>query len=68
MHGQQMCPWLSVTCPGDRAIQELKERRFVVGGQQVAIVQSGKTPIWRSASTHVIQVRMVERDPLPADE
>lgn len=51
-----------------RAIQELKERRFVVGGQQVAIVQSGKTPIWRSASTHVIQVRMVERDPLPPDE
>ena len=54
--------------PAGRAIQELKERRFVVGGQQVAIVQSGKTPIWRSASTHVIQVRMVERDPPPPDE
>ncbi len=53
---------------GGRAIQELKQRRFVVGGQQVAIVQSGRQPIWRAASTHGIQVRMVDRDPEPAEE
>lgn len=41
-----------------RAIKYLKERNFVKGGQQVAIVQSGREPIWRSASTHAIQVRM----------
>lgn len=39
-----------------RAIEELKARGYVKGGQQVAIVQSGRQPIWRSASTHAIQV------------
>ena len=39
-----------------RAIQELKARGFLVGGQQVGIVQSGRQPIWRAASTHAIQV------------
>ena len=39
-----------------RAIAYLRERNFVKGGQQVAIVQSGREPIWRSASTHAIQV------------
>ena len=39
-----------------RAIDELKARGYVKGGQQVAIVQSGRQPIWRSASTHAIQV------------
>lgn len=29
------------------------------GGQQVAIVQSGRQPIWRSASTHAIQVSVI---------
>lgn len=38
------------------AIVELKARGYVSGGQQVAIVQSGKQPIWRAASTHAIQV------------
>ena len=38
------------------AIAELKQRGYVSGGQQVAIVQSGKQPIWRAASTHAIQV------------
>ena len=49
-------------CPGTlslssacRAIEYLKQRNFVKGGQQVAIVQSGREPIWRSASTHAIQ-------------
>ena len=52
---------------GGRAIQELKMRGFLAGGQQVAIVQSGRQPIWRSASTHAIQVRQVERDPEPEE-
>ena len=39
-----------------RAIAILKERGYVTGGQQVAIVQSGRKPIWRQASTHHIQV------------
>ena len=39
-----------------RAIQELKARGFLMGGQQVGIVQSGRQPIWRAASTHAIQV------------
>ena len=39
-----------------RAIQELKARGFLRGGQQVGIVQSGRQPIWRAASTHAIQV------------
>ena len=50
-----------------RAIEELKRRGFVEGGQQVAIVQSGRQPIWRSASTHVISVREVPLDPESED-
>lgn len=42
-----------------RAIEELKARGYVKGGQQVAIVQSGRQPIWRSASTHAIQVSII---------
>lgn len=52
----------------DRAIHELKRRGLVQGGQQVAIVQSGRQPIWRSSSTHAIQVRQVPRDPEPESE
>jgi pyruvate kinase len=51
-----------------RAIQELKSRGFLKGGQQVAIVQSGRQPIWRAASTHAIQVRQVEKDPDPLED
>jgi hypothetical protein len=29
-------------------------------GEQVALVQSGRQPIWRSESTHHIQVRTVQ--------
>lgn len=47
----------------DRAIEELKSRGYVRGGQLVAIVQSGRQPIWRSASTHSIAVRAVPSDP-----
>eukprot|EP00891_Asterochloris_glomerata_P005488 jgi/Astpho2/5488/e_gw1.00078.13.1_t len=42
----------------DKGINELKSRGLVKGGQQVAIVQSGRQPIWRQASTHAIQVRL----------
>ncbi|GAB4820909.1 hypothetical protein N2152v2_007955 [Parachlorella kessleri] len=46
----------------ERAIQELKDRGLVRGGQLLAIVQSGRQPIWRSTSTHSIQVRAVPKD------
>ncbi len=39
-----------------RAVQELCDRGYLKGGQLVAIVQSGREPIWRAASTHAIQV------------
>jgi len=52
----------------DAAIAELKARGYVRGGQQVAILQSGRQPIWRQASTHAIQVRSVPRDPVADDE
>ena len=52
----------------DAAIAELKARGYVRGGQQVAIVQSGRQPIWRQASTHAIQVRSVPRDPVVEEE
>ncbi|KAK2080267.1 hypothetical protein QBZ16_000120 [Prototheca wickerhamii] len=54
----------------DRAVEELKARGFVRGGQLVAIVQSGRQPIWRSTSTHSIAVRAVPADPeeLTSDE
>ncbi|KAK9863770.1 hypothetical protein WJX84_012254 [Apatococcus fuscideae] len=49
----------------DMAIQELQARGFLKGGQLVAIVQSGRDPIWRSASQHAIQVRRVPAAPEP---
>lgn len=52
----------------EKAIDELKSRGYVKGGQQVAIVQSGKQPIWRAASTHAIQVRQVAVDPKLSSE
>lgn len=52
----------------EKAIDELKTRGYIKGGQQVAIVQSGKQPIWRSASTHAIQVRTVTKDPKLSSE
>jgi pyruvate kinase len=45
-----------------RAITELKDRNYLEGGQLVAIVQSGRQPIWRTTSTHAIQVRAVPKD------
>lgn len=63
---QTFQPW-SPRCVR-RAIEELKKRKLLQGGQQVAIVQSGRQPIWRSASTHNISVRQVPEDPYESDE
>ncbi|KAM1183823.1 hypothetical protein ACFX19_002131 [Malus domestica] len=37
----------------------LKEQGLVKPGEEVALVQSGRQPIWRLQSTHKIQVRKV---------
>ena len=47
-----------------RAVDMLKERGLVKGGQLLAVVQSGRQPIWRAASTHIIQVRRRALRPL----
>lgn len=39
----------------DAAIAALVARGYLAKGQVVTLVQSGKRPIWRSASTHTIQ-------------
>lgn len=43
----------------DAAIAQLVARGHLLKTQVVALVQSGKRPIWRSASTHTIQVRLL---------
>lgn len=40
----------------------VQKRGMVKDGEEVALVQSGKQPIWRSESTHHIQVRTVLGD------
>jgi hypothetical protein len=37
-------------------MQELVSRGYLGADQLVALVMSGRKPIWRSASTHSIQV------------
>ncbi|KAL9240504.1 hypothetical protein vseg_014714 [Gypsophila vaccaria] len=41
------------------ALTLLKKQGMVKGGDEIALVQSGKKPIWRSPSTHNIQVRTI---------
>ncbi|CAL1390959.1 unnamed protein product [Linum trigynum] len=41
------------------ALKLLKDQGMVKAGEEVALVQSGKQPIWRFQSTHNIQVREV---------
>lgn len=41
------------------ALSLLKKQGLVKDGEEVALVQSGRKPIWRSPSTHNIQVRTV---------
>ncbi|KAJ6808968.1 plastidial pyruvate kinase 2 [Iris pallida] len=42
-----------------KAISYLQNHGMVKEGEEVALVQSGRQPIWRSHSTHNIQVRKV---------
>nr|XP_043609441.1 plastidial pyruvate kinase 2-like [Erigeron canadensis] len=42
-----------------KALSTLKNQGMVKEGEQVALVQSGRQPIWRFQSTHNIQVRKV---------
>ncbi|GAB2265128.1 putative protein kinase YGL059W [Dionaea muscipula] len=42
-----------------KALTVLQKQGMVKEGEEVALVQSGKQPIWRSPSTHNIQVRKV---------
>ncbi|XP_054790843.1 plastidial pyruvate kinase 2-like [Prosopis cineraria] len=42
-----------------RALGLLQKQGMVKEGEEVALVQSGRQPIWRSQSTHNIQVRQV---------
>lgn len=62
---EKMC---TILLCAHRAIEELKRRKLLVGGEQVAIVQSGRQPIWRSASTHNISVRKCPEDPDDSDD
>ncbi|CAN6709450.1 unnamed protein product [Malus baccata var. baccata] len=41
------------------ALTVLKEQGLVKAGEEVALVQGGRQPIWRLQSTHKIQVRKV---------
>ncbi|XP_047967923.1 plastidial pyruvate kinase 2-like [Salvia hispanica] len=41
------------------ALNLLQEQGLVKGGEHIAVVQSGKQPIWRFESTHNIQLRKV---------
>ncbi|KAK8970651.1 Plastidial pyruvate kinase 2 [Platanthera guangdongensis] len=41
------------------ALSYLQKQGMVKEGEQVALVQSGRQPIWRSQSTHNIQIRKV---------
>ncbi|GLJ22202.1 hypothetical protein SUGI_0417240 [Cryptomeria japonica] len=43
-----------------KALSILQEMGMVKDGEEVALVQSGRQPIWRSESTHHIQVRKVQ--------
>ncbi|KAH7425554.1 hypothetical protein KP509_11G060200 [Ceratopteris richardii] len=42
-----------------KALGLLEKRGLLKAGEEVALVQSGRTPIWRTESTHHIQVRKV---------
>ena len=43
-----------------RALDLLQKQGMVKSGEEVALVQSGRQPIWRFQSTHNIQVRTVK--------
>jgi hypothetical protein len=41
----------------DAALRELVSRGHLSRGRLIAVVQSGRTPIWRKRHTHAIQAR-----------
>jgi pyruvate kinase len=45
----------------DAALRELVRRGHLSRNRLVAIVQSGRVPIWRKRHQHAIQVRRVEK-------
>lgn len=45
--------------PNIKVLTDLQEQGMVKKGEQIALVQSGRQPIWRYQSTHNIQVRKV---------
>jgi pyruvate kinase len=45
----------------DAALAELISRGLLGAKEHVAVVQSGRRPIWRAPSTHVLQLRRAER-------
>ncbi|RYR56080.1 hypothetical protein Ahy_A05g021885 isoform A [Arachis hypogaea] len=61
---QGVCPIYMEFCDDSeatfrRALDLLKNQGMVKEGEEVALVQSGRQPIWRSQTTHNIQVRKV---------
>ncbi|XP_057446138.1 plastidial pyruvate kinase 2-like isoform X2 [Lotus japonicus] len=61
---QGVCPVYMEFCDDSeatfrRALDLLKGQGMVKEGEEVALVQSGRQPIWRFQSTHNIQVRKV---------
>ncbi|KAK7380425.1 hypothetical protein VNO78_32935 [Psophocarpus tetragonolobus] len=61
---QGVCPIYMKFCEDSeatfrRALDLLQEQGMVKEGEEVALVQSGRQPIWRFQSTHNIQVRKV---------
>ncbi|MED6145425.1 putative protein kinase [Stylosanthes scabra] len=61
---QGVCPIYMEFCDDSeatfrRALDLLQNQGMVKEGEEVALVQSGRQPIWRSESTHNIQVRKV---------
>ncbi|MQL84959.1 hypothetical protein Taro_017480 [Colocasia esculenta] len=61
---QGVCPiYMQFSDDEERAFSEalsyLQEHGMVKDGEQVALVQSGRQPIWRFRSTHSIQVRQL---------
>ncbi|KAG5100260.1 hypothetical protein JHK82_045312 [Glycine max] len=61
---QGVCPIYMEFCDDSeatfrRALDLLQKQAMVKEGEEVALVQSGRQPIWRFQSTHNIQVRKV---------
>ncbi|KAL2334828.1 hypothetical protein Fmac_016041 [Flemingia macrophylla] len=61
---QGVCPIYMEFCDDSeatfrRALELLQKQGMVKEGEEVALVQSGRQPIWRFQSTHNIQVRKV---------